>query len=97
MPLFRRLPKRGFNNANFRTEYEVVNLGDLEARFEAGATVTREGLIQAGLVRRTKDPMPIKVLGDGELTKKLTVEAQRFSQSAARKIAAVGGQAKHVS
>jgi large subunit ribosomal protein L15 len=97
MPLFRRLPKRGFNNANFRMEYEVVNLGDLDVCFESGATVNRMSLIEAGLIRRTKLPLPIKILGDGALSKKLTVEAQAFSKSAAQKIADAGGQARQVS
>ena len=96
MPLFRRLPKRGFNNANFRTEYEVVNVADLESRFESGATVSRESLIEAGLVRHGKHPSPIKILGEGSLTKKLTVEADKFSKSAQEKIAAAGGEAKTV-
>ncbi len=96
MPLFRRLPKRGFNNANFRTEYEVVNVADLEARFESGAMVSREALVEAGLVRRGKYPSPVKILGEGSLTKKLTVEADKFSKSAREKIAAAGGEAKIV-
>ncbi len=97
MPLFRRLPKRGFNNANFRTVYQVVNVGELEARFEAGSTVRREDLVQAGLVRRSKHPLPVKILGDGSLSKKLNVEANEFSKSAAQKIADAGGQAIKVS
>lgn len=94
MPLFRRIPKRGFNNANFRTAYDVVNVGDLEARFEDGSAVNRESLEAAGLVRGGKRPLPIKVLGDGILNKKLTVEADKFSKSATEKIAAAGGEAK---
>lgn len=96
MPLFRRLPKRGFNNANFRKMYELVNVGDLEARFESGATVDRESLTQAGLVRGGKKPLPIKVLGDGALTKKLTVQVDRFTKSAAEKITSAGGEAKTI-
>ncbi|MBN1342210.1 MAG: 50S ribosomal protein L15 [Phycisphaerae bacterium] len=96
MPLFRRLPKRGFNNANFRTVYEVVNVGDLDSRFEPGRTVNQESLIAAGLVRGGKHPLPIKILGEGTLSKKLTVEAEKFSKSAREKIAAVGGQAKTI-
>ncbi len=96
MPLFRRLPKRGFNNAQFRTVYEVVNVGELEARFESNATVNREGLIEAGLVRRGRKPLPIKILGEGTLSKALTVEADRFSGSAKEKIAAAGGEAKTI-
>ncbi len=97
MPLFRRLPKRGFNNANFRTECEVVNLSDLEACFESGATVNRQRLIEAGLVRPNRDSKPVKILGGGSITKRLIVEANRFSKSAAEKIAQAGGQAKQVS
>ena len=92
MPLFRRLPKRGFSNARFRTQYQVVNLGDLQEVFDDGAQVTPAVLAEAGLIR---DPAGlVKVLGDGELAKKLKVEASRFSESAARKIAAAGGEAK---
>ncbi len=96
MPLFRRLPKRGFNNASFRKVYELVNVGDLEQRFESGATVNRESLIEAGLIRGGKKSLPIKVMGDGELTKKLTVEVDRFTKSAAEKIASAGGKAKTI-
>lgn len=94
MALFRRLPKRGFNNANFRTEYAVVNVAQLEAKFEAGAHVTKEALKIAGLIRCVE--MPVKVLGDGSLGKKLTVEAERFSKSAQEKIVAAGGTAKAI-
>src|SRR5512145_1128288 len=76
MPLHRRVPKRGFNNI-FRTEYDVVNLDQIESRFDAGATVTPEALRAAGLVSdRTS---LIKVLGRGEVTKALTVHAHKFS------------------
>lgn len=92
MPLFRRVPKRGFNNFKFRTTYSIVNVADLEARFDAGAHVTPQTLAEAGLVRRADHP--VKVLGNGDLTKKLVVEAARFSQSAAEKIAAAGGEAR---
>lgn len=92
MPLFRRLPKRGFNNANFRTEYQVVNVGVLNEQFESGATVTPTLLAEAGLIHRAGDP--VKILGTGELTKKLDVQATAFSKSAADKIAKAGGQAR---
>ena len=92
MPLFRRLPKRGFNNANFRTEYQVVNVGVLNERFENGATVTPELLRDAGLIHHVGDP--VKILGTGELTKKLEVEATAFSKSASDKIVKAGGQAR---
>ena len=88
LPLFRRLSKRGFNNYNFRTVYATVNVGDLE-RFEEGTTVTKELLIEVGLVKKELDG--IKVLGNGELTKKLTVKANKFSSSAKAKIENVGG------
>ena len=88
LPLFRRLSKRGFNNYNFRTVYATVNLGDLE-RFEEGTTVTKELLIEVGLIKKELDG--IKVLGNGELTKKLTVKADKFSSTAKAKIENVGG------
>ncbi len=91
MPVFRRVPKRGFSNVQFRTEYSVVNVSDLEARFEAGARVSAMALVEAGLIRNTR--LPVKVLGDGDLTKRLVVEAVKFSQSAAAKIVAAGGEA----
>jgi large subunit ribosomal protein L15 len=88
MPLHRRVPKRGFHNP-FRVEYEVVNLDTLEQRFDAGAVVTREVLIDARLVTGNA---PIKVLGRGEVSKALTVHAHKFSGKAAEKIAAAGGK-----
>ena len=88
LPLFRRLSKRGFNNYEFRTVYATVNVGDLE-RFEEGTTVTKELLIEVGLVKKELDG--IKVLGNGELTKKLTVKADKFSSTAKEKIENVGG------
>ena len=88
LPLFRRLSKRGFNNYNFRTVYATVNVGDLE-RFEEGTTVTKELLIETGLV--TKELDGVKILGNGELTKKLTVKADKFSSTAKTKIENVGG------
>ena len=88
LPLFRRLSKRGFNNYEFRTVYATVNVGDLE-RFEEGTTVTKELLIEVGLVKKELDG--IKVLGNGELTKKLTVKADKFSSTAKTKIENVGG------
>lgn len=94
MPIFRRLPKRGFTNALFKRDFEVVNVADLEVKFEAGAHVTRQALLAAGLIRRRR--ADVKILGDGELTKKLTVEAARFSETARKKIAAAGGEVKVV-
>jgi large subunit ribosomal protein L15 len=94
MPLHRRVPKRGFNNI-FRVEYEVVNLDQLEERFDAGTTVTPDALREAGLVRvRTAK---IKVLARGEVTKALTVQVHKFSGTAAEKIAAAGGRAEAIS
>jgi large subunit ribosomal protein L15 len=94
MPLHRRLPKRGFNNADFRTDYAVVNLDQLEAQFEAGTTVNADSLRQAGLVRGKASR--IKVLGRGEVTKALTVHAHKFSGKAAEKLAAAGGTAEAI-
>jgi large subunit ribosomal protein L15 len=88
-PLHRRLPqRRGFKNIT-RKEYAVVNIDDLEERFEAGTEVTPELLIASGLVKKMKDG--IKVLGDGELTKSLKVKAHKFSKTAEEKILAAGG------
>ena len=86
-PLFRRLPKRGFTNVN-RKEYAIVNL-DVLNRFEDGAEVTPVTLVEAGLVKNEK--AGIKVLGNGELTKKLTVKAAKFSKAAEEAIVAAGG------
>lgn len=91
MPLFRRVPKRGFNNFNFQTTYNVVNVGDLEGRFDAGAHVTPEAILEAGLIRNLR--YKVKVLGNGELTKKFKVEAAKFSKSAEEKIKKAGGEA----
>lgn len=93
-PLFRRVPKVGFNNANFRTEYQVVNLRDLESRFAEGGHVTAASLHELGLIRDAKSP--VKVLGDGAITKKLTVEAERFSKTAAQGIESAGGTVKRL-
>ncbi|MCI0131182.1 MULTISPECIES: 50S ribosomal protein L15 [Enterococcaceae] len=86
-PLFRRLPKRGFTNIN-RKDYAVINL-DVLNRFEDGTEVTPTTLIEAGIVKNEKSG--IKVLGNGELTKKLTVKAAKFSESAKTAIEAAGG------
>ena len=91
MPLFRRLPKRGFNNKRFQTRYEVINVGDLD-RFDNGGEVGVETLAGAGLVRH-KDSK-VKVLGDGRLTKKLKVKARCFSKAAIAKISNAGGSAE---
>lgn len=88
-PLQRRMPKRGFTNI-FKKEYVEINLVQLEDRFEAGAVVTPETLVESGLVKNVRDG--IRILGNGELTKSLTVKAQGFSKSAVEKITAAGGQ-----
>jgi large subunit ribosomal protein L15 len=89
MPLSRRIPKRGFSNFRFAKNYDTVNLKELEALFEAGMTITVEELRARGLVSGTS---PVKILGDGELTKSFTVIAHAFSASAAAKIEAAGGK-----
>jgi large subunit ribosomal protein L15 len=91
MPLFRRLPKRGFSNYKFETRYKIINVSQLE-RFDEGATVGVEQLSDAGLIDSLKNK--VKILGDGELTKKLQVTAHKFSKTAEQKIAASGGTAK---
>ncbi len=88
LPLFRRLGKRGFNNTRFATVYATVNVSDLN-RFEDGTVVTPELLIETGLLKKQLDG--VKVLGNGELTKKLTVRATSFSKTAKTKIESVGG------
>ena len=88
MPLHRRVPKRGFHNP-FRTEYAVVNLDVLAERFDAGTVITPELLRERGVIHGTRQP--IKVLARGEVSKKLTVHAHKFSGKAAEKIAAAGG------
>ena len=90
MPLIRRLPKRGFGNGAFRAIYAIINLADLE-RFDADTRVTEEVLREKGLLKGSVDG--VKVLGRGELTKKLTVEADKFSESARQKIEQAGGAA----
>ena len=90
LPLFRRLPKRGFHN-NFSKIYATVNIEDLN-RFEDDTIVTPELLFEEGIVKKAKAKDGIKVLGDGELTAKLTVQAQKFSKTAAGKIEAAGGK-----
>ena len=93
MPLHRRVPKRGFTNI-FRTEYDVVNLDQLESAFAAGATVTVESLRAHGLV--SSRTSLVKILARGELTKALTVHAHKFSGKAAEKVAAAGGRAEAI-
>ncbi len=92
MPLFRRLPKRGFSNAKFRVEYQVVNVARLGEVFVDGAKVNATTLREAGLIQNVSSP--VKILGTGELTRKLDVEATRFSKSAEEKITKAGGQVR---
>jgi len=88
-PLLRRIAKRGFSNRYFAADVAIVNLSTLEAAFESGAQVNPAALVEKGLVAKTADA--IKILGNGKLTKKLNVEAHRFSKSAEEKILAQGG------
>ncbi len=92
MPLYRRIPKRGFTNI-FSTEYACVNVERLEC-FNDGDVVTAQTLLDAGIIKNTLDG--VKILGDGELTKKLTVQANKFTASAKEKIEALGGKAEVV-
>ena len=91
LPLFRRLPKRGFKNALFKVRYAVINLSDLD-KFEDGAVVTPELLKEMGLIKKQLNG--VKVLGNGTLTKKLTVKANKFSDAALREIEKIGGKAE---
>ena len=93
MPLYRRLPKRGFTNRN-TLDIEAINISALE-RFDNDTEVTVETLIEAGVIKNPKDG--VKILGNGELTKKLTVKANAFSASAKAKIEALGGKAEVIS
>jgi large subunit ribosomal protein L15 len=88
IPLIRRIPKRGFNNKDFRIHYSLVNIADLEFVFDSGAEIHPEILSSSGLVRRKQ---PVKILGAGELTKKFKVKAHAFSKSAKEKIEKAGG------
>lgn len=92
-PIYRQLPKRGFNNKRFATVYATVNVADLNC-FEDGAVVDLDALLKARLVRKELDGL--KVLGNGELTKKLTVKAAKFTAAAKEKIEAAGGSAEEV-
>jgi large subunit ribosomal protein L15 len=90
MPLYRRIPKRGFTNI-WRKEPAIVNVGDLNV-FDEGAEVTADTLVEKGLIKKTNNGL--KVLGDGKLEKKLTVKANKFSKSAAETIEQAGGKAE---
>jgi len=91
-PLYRRVPKRGFNNAQFRTEFATINLSDLNKFFNDGDVVSPELLKEKGIIK--KQLSGVKVLGNGELEKKLTIKAHRFSSSAVTKIESAGGKAE---
>ncbi|MBQ9444247.1 MAG: 50S ribosomal protein L15 [Lachnospiraceae bacterium] len=91
MPLYRRLPKRGFKNYNHK-DIVVLNVSQLEKYYEDGATVVAEDLIERKIIKDTRDGL--KILGNGELTKKLTVKANAFSETAKQKIEAAGGKAE---
>ena len=93
MPLQRRIPKRGFNNI-FATEYAIVNLSTLDAKFDAGAVVDAKALKDAGIIKKELDG--VKVLGRGEITKAITVKAAAFSETAKQKIENAGGKAEEV-
>ena len=88
-PLFRKVPKRGFNNYNFEVKYSVINVSDLN-KFEDGATVNAAALKEAGIIKKELDG--VKVLGNGAIEKKLTVQAAKFSKSAVAAIEAAGGK-----
>ena len=92
MQLFRRIPKRGFSHATWDRIFHVVNVGDLDAVFEDGATVDQETLKKVGLAKGPADG--VRILGTGDVTKKLVVKAHHFSKSAAEKITAKGGTAE---
>jgi len=93
MPLYRRLPKRGFNNARFAKKYACVNVGDLNS-FRAGSVITAEKLMEAGLVDKVLDG--VKIMGNGELTKKLTIKAHKFTAGAMTQIEKLEGKAEVV-
>ena len=87
--LIKMLPKRGFSNANFKKHYALVNIGAIDARFDDGAEVNPEMLVKHGLIRDTK--LPVKVLAQGETTKKFTITAAKYSKAAEEKITKAGG------
>ncbi len=91
MPLTRRIPKRGFKNALFKKVYSIVNVETLEANFDNGAVVNAEVLYEKGIISKIEE-YGLKVLGNGELTKSLTVQAKKFTESAAKKITEAGGK-----
>ncbi len=94
MPFARRIPKRGFTNAEFKRLFHVVNIKTLETLFDDGAAIDIQALISVGVVRDLK--LPLKILGEGDLTKKFEVTAAKFSASAKAKIEAAGGKITEV-
>jgi len=92
LPLFRRVPKRGFSNAKFKTDYAIVNIKALDEAYDNGATIDAAALVKAGLIRNTR--LPVKVLGFGETSKKLNVTASAFTSSATEKLTKAGGEVK---
>ncbi len=90
MPLARRVPKRGFNNARFAREYQIVNVSSLNDKFEAGREITAHELLNAGLIR--SDSLPVKILAKGDLAKALTLKVDAVSGGARAKIEAAGGK-----
>lgn len=92
MPLARRIPKRGFSNKIFSAVYEIVNLGSIEEKYSAGEVVDINSLVQKNLIKGNKGA--VKILGEGEFTKKLVFEVDKISESAANKIKVVGGEIK---
>jgi large subunit ribosomal protein L15 len=91
-PMFKRFPKRGFSNVNFAVRYTVINIGDLNELTEL-TEVSAEVLVEKGIVRKM-EKYGLKVLGDGEITRAITVKANKFSKSAVQKIEAAGGKAE---
>jgi large subunit ribosomal protein L15 len=89
MPLIKRVPKRGFSNALFKKDYAIVNLSTLEAKFDDGAEITPEVLLEAGVIKKIKSGL--KILSKGELTKKFSIKTNKISASAKEKITAAGG------
>ena len=94
MPLVRKLPRRGFNNANFKKQYSIINLSDLD-RFEANSVVDANALIEKGIFSKIEE-YGVKVLGNGNIDKALTIKASKFSKSAIEKIEKAGGKAEEV-
>ncbi|MCQ2612207.1 MAG: 50S ribosomal protein L15 [Treponemataceae bacterium] len=92
MPLYRRIARRGFSNYYFKKEYEIFNLSEIEAKYSSDEVVNKETLIQKGMLKKAS--ALVKVLGDGELTKKLTVDVDKVSASAKEKIEKAGGSVK---